>query len=399
MTVKRVYLDYAATTSVDPEVVLVMQPYFLEKYGNSSSIHRFGQEALKSLDEARETIKNFLGAKEQREIIFTGSATEANNLAIKGLIFKIQSARGRAKLKTRPHIITSEIEHESVLEPVRWLEKSGFADVTYIKPNSNGLIGVGDVESALQPDTVLVSIHYANNEIGTIQPVREIGKVIERFKEKSGLRPVYFHSDAVQAIQFLDSFVDKLKVDLLTLSSHKIYGPKGIGALYVRQGVELEPVLHGGGQEYGLRSGTENIPLIVGFAVAVKKVIATREQENIRLKILRDIFLAKLQKIYPRVIINGSWENRLPNNLNVTFPKIDGESLLVSLSEAGMGVSSGSACSARAQEPSYVLGAIGRDAQDVKASLRITLGRVTQTEDTEIFCQALEKVLNRLRKE
>ncbi|MDO8574931.1 MAG: cysteine desulfurase family protein [bacterium] len=382
-TNKRIYLDYAATTPVDKEVLKAMMPYFSEKYGNASSVHSFGQEAITAIDQAREKIAKLLYC-DFSEIIFTGSATEANNLAIKGLIqnyptYKRSSGSGRNKL----HIISTNIDHESVLEPLKELERSGY-EMTYLKVNKNGFISISDLEKAIKDNTVLVSVIYANNEIGTIQPVKEIGKLLEKINTKRkerGLNRIYFHTDAVQAFQFLECRPDWLKVDLLTFSGHKIYGPKGIGGLYIRKNKPLSPVISGGGQEFGLRSGTENVAGIAGLSKAVELVFKNREARFKRIINLRNQLLNYIIKDNKGSKLNGSFENRLPNNLNIRFPGVSNETLLVALDQNGLAVSAGSACSARASKASYVLTALGLTEKQAKESIRITLGKDTTAEE------------------
>ena len=393
---KIIYLDYAATTPVIPAVLAAMRPYFTGKFANPGSIHQKGQEAMKAVDDAREVVKNFLGASALREIIFTGSATEANNLAILGVIPRNLRTPGVG------HIITTAIEHESVLEPMRVLEKDGITQVTYLKPDSNGLISARQVMDALRPETVLVSIGYANNEIGVIQPISEIAKVIQDFRksnQKPGSHFPVFQVDAAQAAQFLDMNVERLGVDLMTLSAHKIYGPKGIGALYVRDGIKLRPILYGGGQEYGLRSSTQNVPYIVGLAYALavtRKWQSGGGQQKI-LK-LRDYLLDNILRAIQRTALNGSLEKRLPNNINICFGgETDGEALLIALSEKGICVSSGAACSARSQKASHVIQALGKSAKEASASLRITLGRMTTRKEADDFLAVLIDIVQKFR--
>lgn len=377
---KRIYLDYAATTPVDVEVERAMKPYFSEFFGNAGSLYCFGQKAMAALDESREKIAKAINA-DFREIIFTGSATEANNLALRGVVKSVQlfSETFRAK-KTEPlyRIIISSIEHESVLETARDLEREG-VEVIYLLVDKNGLVNLKKLKESLNERTILVSIMCANNEIGTIQPIKEIAKIIKDYRN-SGVYPL-FHSDCVQAFQFLDCNVNDLGVDLMTLSAHKIYGPKGIGALYVcspnSKSQILNSIISGGGQEFGLRSGTENIPLIVGFAKAIELAVKNREKETKRISILRDYFWKQIRKIYPRVQLNEPLKNRLPNILNIYFPKKSAEDLLIKFDLAGVAVSAGSACSARSLEPSHVLRACGLPVERIKSSLRISLGKFT----------------------
>lgn len=417
---KRIYLDYAATTPVDPVVFKAMQPYFSEGFGNPGSLHSFGQAASRAVFLARRTIAQAIGA-DYREIIFTGSATEANNLALRGIIkgirnqeLGIRSNRPKNSIIHNskfiiPRIIVSAVEHESVLETTKDLEKQD-VEVIYLPVSREGFVDLEKLQSSLNERTVLVSIMYANNEIGTIQPISEIAQIISDFRKQIANRKAQsvndlrlalsamplLHTDAVQALQYLDCGVNNLKADLMTISAHKIYGPKGIGALYVRGfrdqgmgsntrnhlnpiGYTLNPIITGGGQESGLRSGTENIPSIVGFAKAVELVIKSRKKESLRIRSLRDYFWGKIRSMDNKAELNGVSPSgaRLPNNLNVHFPKSSAQDLLIKLDLAGIAVSAGSACSSRATQPSYVLKALGLDELRAASSLRFTLGRPT----------------------
>lgn len=370
----KIYLDYAATTPVDGEVLKAMLPYFSEKFGNASSIHSFGQEAITAVDQAREKIARYFDC-DFTEIIFTGSATESNNLTIKGLINNFQ----------KKHVITTAIEHESVLEPLKELEKAGH-EVAYLPVDKEGLIKIPDLEKAIKDDTILISIIYANNEIGTIQPIKEIGKLLEKINKKrlarnqSGqenkLSKIYFHTDAVQALNYLECRPDWLKVDLLTFSGHKIYAPKGIGGLYVRKNTPLSPIISGGSQEFGLRSGTENVASIMGLAKAVESAFENKEKNckkvlNLRNQMFKDI----IKDSKTAVKINGSRNNYLPNILNIRLSGISNEALIVALDRAGVAVSAGSACSGRALAVSHVLTAIGLTPKQAKESIRISIGK------------------------
>ena len=394
---KAIYLDYAATTPVGKDVLKAMMPYFSDKFGNASSVHSFGQEAIAAIDRAREKIANLLNC-DFSEIIFTGSATEANNLAINGFIkslnypsYRRSSANGINKF----HLISTAIEHESVLEPLKELEKEG-CQITYLPVSKDGFIKTSDLEKAIKDNTTLVSIIYANNEIGTIQPVKEIGKLLEKINSKRkerGLNRIYFHTDAVQAFQFLECRPNWLKVDLLTFSGHKIYGPKGIGALYVRKNTPLFPIISGGGQEFGLRSGTENVAGIAGLSKAVELVFKNREARFKRVINLRNRLLNYIIKDNKGSKLNGSFENRLPNNLNIRFPGVSNETLLVALDQNGLAVSAGSACSARASKASYVLTALGLAEKQAKEIIRITLGKDTTAEEIKEAARIINKIL------
>src|SRR3989344_285591 len=378
---KKIYLDFASTAPMERGVVLAMEPYWSETYANPGSIHSCGQDAIKAVDGARGTIQKFLGARSPHEIIFAGSATEANNLATRGVV----------KLKTprvaKPRVITTRIEHPSVLEPIRRLAEHGEIEAVYLGVDKGGLINPEELKSSINENTVLVSIGYANNEIGTIQPIQEAVKIVKELNPK-----IIFHTDAVQAIQFLEADVKKLGVDLMTVSAHKIYGPKGIGALYVKDGIKLESVIYGGGQEYGLRSGTENVPFIVGFAKAVQILEKWKTQTNIKkLESLRDYLWQEMQTWKRGFQVNGVMgEKLLPNNLNIHIPSADGETLLVALSEAGACVSSGSACASRSQGPSHVITAIG--GRENGANLRLTIGRQTVKDDIDAFLETLKNL-------
>lgn len=387
-----IYLDYAATTPVDEEVLKEMLPYFSDKFGNASSVHSFGQEAIAAIDEAREKIARLFNC-DFSEIIFAGSATEANNLAIKGLISKLHV------LNSKFHIISTNIEHESVHEPLKELEKVGH-EITYLKVNKDGFISIEDLEKNIKNNTLLISVIYANNEIGTIQPVKEIGKLLEKINAKrkeQGLNRIYFHIDAVQALQFLECRPDWPKVDLMIFSGHKIYGPKGIGGLYVRKNTPLMPIIFGGGQEFGLRSGTENVASIVGLAKAIELVLKNKEERFKRVLNLRDKLLDYIMKNNGKISVNGSLKNRLPNNLNIRFPGISNETLLVALDQAGLSVSAGSACSARALGASHVLTSIGLSEKQAKESVRITLGRDNSEKEIKKSAEIINKTLLHLK--
>lgn len=390
MAQKRIYLDYAATTPVDPEVVKAMRPYWVRRFGNPGSLHSFGREAQAAVDESRAKIAAFLGCQ-PREVIFTGSATEANNLAIRGVIrnWKLENRN----LTALPHIITTAIEHESVLETCRDLEKTGQAKVTYVPVDRQGYVKLDAFRAALRAETVLVSVMYANNEIGTIQPIAKIAEVIRNWKLeiKNSYYPL-FHTDAAQATQFLEMDVGHLGVDLMTISAHKIYGPKGIGALYARhRGRFLSPVVTGGGQEYGLRSGTENTPYIVGFAKAIELVKANRVQYGRKIKSLRDELWRGIMRFAPEAVVNSP-DNALPNLLNVSFRGASGEELLLKLDRSGIAVSTGSACSSRALKPSHVLGALGLPEELIAGTIRFSLGRPTTHQEIISVIQTLKKI-------
>jgi len=325
---KKIYLDYAATTPVDPQVVKAMSPYFTEKFGNTMSLHNFGQEAKRTLEESREKVASLIGAK-PNEIIFTSSATESNNLALKGIAFTNRK-KGR-------HIIISSIEHPCIMESAKWLEVQGF-EITRLPVNKYGFINPDDVKKAIKKETILVSVIHASNEIGTIQPIKEIGKIC---KEKG----VYFHTDAVQSFGKIPIDVNKMNIDLLSASSHKMYGPKGAACLFIREGTRIEPILHGGGQESGLRSSTVNVPAIVGFAEACKICKREMKKEAQRQIKLRDKLIKGVLRGIKRAYLNGHPQKRLPNNTNFWFEFIEGESMVIQLDLLRVAASTGSACS------------------------------------------------------
>lgn len=393
---KKIYLDYAATTPVDEEVLEDMMPYFSEKFGNPSSIHTFGQEALEGVDKARQQVADFLGCSAS-EIIFTSGATESNNMAIKGIIKATKNEKLKAK-NFIPHIITSAIEHHCVLNSCKAAEKEG-VEVTYLKVDKDGLVNPGDLKKAIKENTILISIMSANNEVGTIEPIAEIGKIIKEKnieREKNKLPKIYFHTDAVQAANYLDCDVDKLGVDLLSLSGHKIYGPKGIGILYIRRGTKIKSIQQGGEQEYNLRAGTHNVPGIVGIGKAISLIPKHRKKmEDIRK--LRDYLIYEILKNIPNTKLNGSQEFRLPHNANFSFQGVEGESILMLLDQEGIAVSTGSACSSASLEPSHVLSAMGIPPEIAHASVRFTLGKDTTKEEIDFTLKILIEKIKRLR--
>ena len=376
---KRVYLDYAATAPTDPDVIKAMQPYFFYKFGNPSSIHYEGQEAKKAIEDSRQTIADFLGAKIE-EIIFTSGGTESNNFALEGVAFANESKGS--------HIIISAIEHHAVTEPAKFLEKKGFK-ITTIKVDKYGLVDPADVKKAITDKTVLVSIMHANNEIGTVQPIAEIGKIVKE-------RGIYFHTDAVQTVGHIPVNVDALNVDLLSLSAHKFYGPKGVGALYIRKGTRINRFLHGGDQERGRRASTHNTPGIVGMSKAIELCQEKMEEEAHFQMRLRDWLIKEIPRI-SEVYLNGHPTQRLPNNVNFSIKYIEGESLLLNLDLLGIAASTGSACTSSSLEPSHVLLAIGLSHEIAHGSLRLTLGRWTKEEDIDYLLEHLPQVVDKLR--
>ncbi len=376
----RIYLDYAATTPADPEVIKAMESYFFEKFGNATSPHTFGREASKALENARETLAHFLGAKSE-EIIFTSGATESNNQAIIGLAYHL---KGKGN-----HIIVSKIEHHSVLEPIEFLAKQGFK-ITYINVDKTGLVDPHDIKKAIINQTILISVMYANNEIGAIQPVAEIGKIAKE-------RKILFHVDAVQMTGHLPVNVNEIGADVLSLSAHKFYGPKGVGALYVRKGTPVDSYLMGGDQEKGRRASTQNVAGAVGLAQAIELCREKMSQEiEVQTK-LRNKIINEVTKRIDGVTFNGHPTKRLPNNAHFSFDKVQGETLLTSLDMMGIAASMGSACTSGAMEPSHVLRAIGLSDDLAFGSLRITIGRWTTSEEVDYFLEQLPGIVKRLR--
>jgi len=379
--IKRIYLDYAATTPVDPRVVKAMLPYFSKKFGNTMSLHSFGQEAKQTLEESREAVASLIKAK-PTEIIFTASATESNNLALKGIAL--------ANQKKGKHIIISKIEHPSILETAKWLETQGF-EITKLPVNRYGLINLNDLKKAIKKDTILASIIHASNEMGTIQPLEEIGRIC---KEKG----VYFHTDCAQSFGKVSIDVNKMNIDLLSVSSHKMYGPKGAALLFIKEGTEIEPILHGGGHEFGLRSSTINIPAIIGFAEATRICEKEIKKEGKRLTGLRDKLIKRVLENIEGSHLNGHPKKRIPNNTNFWFSFVEGESLVIQLDLLGISTSTGSACSSAKLEPSHVLLAIGLKPHQAHGSLRLTLGRWTKEKDINYVLKVLPGIIKRLRK-
>ncbi|MCX6747305.1 MAG: cysteine desulfurase family protein [Candidatus Pacearchaeota archaeon] len=374
---KQIYLDNAATTKVDEEVLRTMLPYFNEKYGNASSTHFKGQEAKAALEKSRKIIANAIGAR-SHEIIFTSGGTESNNFAIKGLFF--------SNYPQKNHIITTKIEHDCVLNTCKWLESQG-ARVTYLDVDSNGFISLEEFEKAITNKTMLVSVIHGNNEIGTIQNLEAIGKICRK-------RGIFLHTDACQSFTKTLLNVKKQNLDLVTLNAHKIHGPKGVGALYIRDGIKITPISHGGGHERKLRSGTENIPGIVGFAKAVE--VANRKDIEKMTK-LRDRIIDSILKI-PNTKLNGAKEKRLCNNVNISFSNIEGEAIGGYLENYGICTSTGSACSSHSLETSHVLKAIGLTPIQSNSSLRITISKYTTDEEIDYFLEMLSRIVEKLRR-
>jgi len=398
---KKAYLDNAATTAVDPQVLAAMQPYFSQKYGNASEPHRWGQEARVALDQARDQVATFLGAK-SGEIIFTAGATESINFAHKGLIEALfqKFSSSNFQFSRKLHIITSSIEHKAVLETCRHLEKRGWVQVTTLPVDKYGLVKAADVAKAIKPNTVLVSVMYVNNEVGTVQPVAAIGKLLKKLNQlrvMSHQPPVYFHTDATQAAQYLDCQVDQLGVDLLSLTGHKIYAPKGIGALYVRQGTPLVRQLDGGGQEFNTRAGTENVPYIVGLGAAIERVSRVDQDTKLTKIIkLRDKLIKGVLQI-PGAVLTGHPIKRAPHIASFAFRGAEGEAILLYLSEKGIAAASGSACTSGQLQASHVLTAMGVKPELVHGSLRLSLGKDNTEAEVNYVLQTLPVVIKKLR--
>lgn len=391
MAKKSIYLDYAATTPMDLVVFKAMKPYFSEKFGNPMSVHSFGRKAEEAVDQARQMVADFLGC-ENGEVVFTSGATESNNLAIRGVVKAYFVAN-----KKKPHIIVTAFEHHCVLSTCQELEKEGLVEVTYLPVNKDGVVKVADVQKALKLNTILVSVMYVNNEIGTVQPIAEIGKLIQKVRnEVVGSSYPLFHTDATQAVNYFDCNVKKLNVDLLSMSAHKIYGPKGAGALYVKKETPIKHIQSGGDQERRMRAGTHNVPGIVGLGESIVQVIKNKNQERNILK-LRDYLIKKVLKEIPKSYLNGSLEKRSPNNANFRFDDVEGEGLILSLDLEGIGASTGSACSSGSLDPSHVLLALGLKHEQAHGSLRLTLGKYTTKEELDFTVSVLKKTIKRLR--
>ncbi len=378
-----VYLDYAATTPVDPRVLETMLPYFRERFGNPSSVHRWGQRAEAAVETARETIAGILGCRSS-EIVFTSGGTESDNLALRGVAFAERQRRGAN------HILTTPVEHDAVLRTAEQLAEHHGFELELLPVDATGRVAPEDLAARLRPDTAVVSIIYGNNEIGTINPIRELAEVCRQ-------AGVPFHSDAVQAGSQLPLQVDALGVDLLSLGAHKFYGPKGVGVLYVREGTPLLPIQTGGGQEGGRRAGTHNVPYIVGMAEALRLTEAERETHNAHFRALRDRIIGQVLEAVPESRLTGHPQERLPNHASFVFRAVDGNALLAALDVEGFGCSSGSACKTGLPEPSEVLTAIGVQPEWALGSLRVTVGRDTTAEDVEAFLSVLPRAVARLR--
>lgn len=370
------YFDHAATTRVKEEVLREMIPYFNMQYGNASSIYSIARQSKRAIEDARQKVANAINSK-VKEIYFTSCGTESDNLALKGVAY--------ANMQKGKHIITSKIEHPAILESCKTLEKQGFS-ITYLNVNEEGFISLEELEKSIRPDTILISIMFANNEIGTIEPIKQIGEIAKKYQ-------IIFHTDCVQAIGNAKIDVNEMNIDLLSMSAHKFYGPKGVGALYVREGIQFDRIQDGGHQEKNKRSGTENVAGIVGLGKAIEIADKNLDEHIKKLTDLRDYYFSQLKEKIPNCKINGSIEKRLPGNANVSFPNIDGEELLLKLDEKGICASTGSACSSGSSNPSHVLVAIGLDKEFANGVLRITLGDDNTKEDIDFLVEQLLKII------
>ncbi|MFH1188167.1 MAG: cysteine desulfurase family protein [bacterium] len=406
MQKRKIYLDHSATTPVDPKVLASMMPYFCESFGNASSLHTFGEDALKAIEIARDNIAKFLNCKNE-EVIFTSGATESDNMAIFGVARALKRQYPDKKL----HIITTQIEHPAVLEPCKRIEQEGF-EVTYLPVSKNGIVNFSEFQKSIKDNTALVSMMYVNNEVGTIQPIKEIGDEIERINNARDhcskkncdienckkLPHIYFHTDAVQAAGYCDCDVKKLKVDLLSISGHKIYGPKGVGALYMKNGVPFLPIMVGGHQEKSKRPGTYNSAGIVGLGKAIELLQSLKyKKEILKIKKLRDYLISQALKKIPDSKLNGDLENRVEGNANFSLIGAEGESMLIMLDMEGVAVSTGSACSSGSLKPSHVLLAMDIPPEICHNSLRITLGKFTTKDEIDRTVKALVKTVKKLR--
>ena len=375
-----IYLDNAATTKTAPEVVDAMLPYFSEYYGNASTIYSLGAESKKAMDHARQTIADSLGAKPE-EIYFTAGGSESDNWALK--------ATAEAYASKGKHIITTKIEHHAILHTCEYLEKRGF-EITYLNVDRDGLISLDELKATIRPDTILISVMFANNEIGTIEPIAEIGEIAKE-------HGVLFHTDAVQAYAQVPINVDEMHIDMLSASGHKLNGPKGIGFLYIRKGVKIRSFVHGGAQERSRRAGTENIPGIVGLGAAVERAMRIMDTKTRKESELRDYLIGRLENEIPHCWLNGHRTKRLPNNINFSFLFIEGESMLIMLDMKGICASSGSACTSGSLDPSHVLLAIGLKHEEAHGSLRLTLSEESTKEEMDIVAEEVKKIVQRLR--
>lgn len=375
------YFDHAATTPVSENVLKAMIPYFTYEYGNASSLYTIGRQSKKAIEEARKKVANAIGAK-QHEIYFTSCGSESDNLALKGVAY---AHREKGK-----HIITSKIEHPAVLNSCKTLERQGF-EVTYLDVDERGFVNIEQLIQSIKPTTILISIMFANNEIGTLQPIEMIGNIAKQ-------KGILFHTDSVQAVGNVKIDVNELNIDMLSMSAHKFYGPKGIGALYVREGVEFEKIQDGGHQEKDKRAGTENVAEIVGLGEAIEEVYQNYEEYNKKLMNLREYYISETQKRIPNVKLNGDKQNRLPGNANLSFPGVNAQELLLELDQKGICASAGSACSTGQTSPSHVLTAIGLTPELAEGTLRVTFGKHNSKEDVEYLVDALQEIISKIQK-
>jgi cysteine desulfurase len=376
-----IYMDHSATSPVDREVLNAMEPYFVKSYGNASTLYSLGRDARRAMESSREKVASIIGANTD-EIIFTSGGTESDNIAIKGIAYRFKR-RGN-------HIITSNIEHPAVDETCKYLEKNGF-EVTYLPVEKDGIVNSSDLEDAITDKTILITVMHANNEIGTIQPISELGEIARENK-------IYFHTDAVQSVGKIPVNVEELNVDMLSLSAHKLYGPKGVGALYIKKGVRLEPIIHGGGHEKGIRPGTENVAGIVGLGKACEIAEKNLEEEAQYLTTMRDELIRRVLSEIDESYLNGHPTKRLPNNINFRFTGIEGESLVLHLDSKNIASSTGSACSSKKLEASHVLMALGLEEVQAHGSLRLTLGKENKVEDTDYVIESIKNAVDTLRK-
>jgi len=374
-------MDHSATSPVDREVLNAMEPYFVKSYGNASTLYSLGRDARRAMESSREKVASIIGANTD-EIIFTSGGTESDNIAIKGIAYRFKR-RGN-------HIITSNIEHPAVDETCKYLEKNGF-EVTYLPVEKDGIVNSSDLEDAITDKTILITVMHANNEIGTIQPISELGEIARENK-------IYFHTDAVQSVGKIPVNVEELNVDMLSLSAHKLYGPKGVGALYIKKGVRLEPIIHGGGHEKGIRPGTENVAGIVGLGKACEIAEKNLEEEAQYLTTMRDELIRRVLSEIDESYLNGHPTKRLPNNINFRFTGIEGESLVLHLDSKNIASSTGSACSSKKLEASHVLMALGLEEVQAHGSLRLTLGKENKVEDTDYVIESIKNAVDTLRK-
>jgi cysteine desulfurase len=393
-----IYFDHAATTPCSKEVIRAMQPYFSEKYGNPSSIYEIGREAREAVFEAREKISKLLGAQNPTEIIFTSGATESNNLAIKGVVFYASQVLG-----LKPHLIISGIEHHCVMDAAKYLEKNFGFEVTYLRVDKEGFVDPKEVERSIKSNTIIVSVMHGNNEVGVVEPIAEIGEVIKKAKEKrkteNSETPLVFHTDAVQTFQYFDCNVDKLGVDLLSLTAHKFYGPKGVGLLYIRRGTKLLAQQQGGAQEKNMRAGTENVPYIVGMAKAMEEAADNKAKKIREIADQTDYLIERIQKKIPDVELLGpkNVRYRLPHIASFLFHRIEGESILINLDMKGTAASSGSACTSGSLEPSHVTKAMGYSDMEAHGAVRFSLGKLNKKEDIDRLMEDLPDIVKKLR--